>query len=109
MYPDVISLRPFLMSNTDDNGVLNDDHQLDESLEEGDFLNDSGESEDKNMLALSDPGTVNVYTCIKKVLANDQSGLFFWATEFWRSIVQLFFILLRKEWGGGGGGKDVVG
>ena len=82
MYPDVISLRPFLMSNTDDSGALNDDHQLDESLEEGDFLNDSGESEDKNMLALSDPGTVNVYTCIKKVLANDQSGLFFRATEF---------------------------
>ena len=65
------------MSNTDDNGALNDDHLLDESLEEGDFLNDSGESEDKNMLVLSDPGTVNVYTCIKKVLANDQSGLYF--------------------------------
>lgn len=59
-YPDVISVRPFLMSNTDDNGALNDDHLLDESLEEGDFLNDSGESEDKNMLVLSDPGTVNV-------------------------------------------------
>lgn len=53
------------MSNTDDKGALNDDHLLNESLEEGDFLDDSGESEDKNMLALSDPGTVNV--CIKKV------------------------------------------
>ena len=54
------------MSNTDDNGALNDDHLLDESLEEGDFLNDSGESEDKNMLVLSDPGTVNVYNAYRK-------------------------------------------
>lgn len=105
MYPDVISVRPFLMSNTDDNGALNDDHLLDESLEEGDFLNDSGESEDKNMLVLSDPGTVNVYTCIKKVLANDQSGLYFWATEFWRSIVHLFYPFKEAM----RGGKDVVG